>query len=316
MRAILPRIASGALSLAGLAILVFLLAHAVPGGPAYAILGNKATLDAQGAVNLQLGLNIPVWQQFFIWCGHLAHGNLGTSYLENRPVAELLATYETNTALLYGTGLALAVLLALATGAAHGLAGNRWPGRLIGATELAFYALPGFVIGTLLVAIFAGALGWLPASGNQSLRLAHPGWLDRARHLVLPAATIALFSFAPLSRYFARGVQDSLAADYTRAAIARGIPPRRILLRHVLPNALRPLITLLGLSFPLLVSGSVTVESVFGYPGLGWLLWRAALGRDYPVIVAIVLIGGVATVAANLVADLVVGWLDPRASFE
>ncbi len=316
MRRLAVRISAGALAILLLATLAFLLAHALPGGPAYAILGLRATPDRQGALDLQLGLDVPVWQQYQIWLRHLLHGDFGTSFAENRPVADILPAYAANSLLLSAAGLLGAVALALPFGLAHGLTARRLPGRVLGAIELAFYALPGFVIGTALIAIFSGWLDWLPASGDADLRRAVPSLADRARHLLLPAATIALFSFAPLARYVALATDEALASPFVRAARARGAGPAAVLFRHALPHALRPLVTMLGVSFAGFVSGTIAVETVFGYPGLGWLLWRAVLGRDYPVIVAIVLIGGVVTLIATLVADLCAGWLDPRAGFE
>ena len=308
----MTRLLSSLISLIILITAVFFLARALPGGPAYAILGLRATPDAVGAVNMALGLNNPVWRQYLIWWAHLLHGDLGTSFLLNRPVTVLLAEYAGNSALLYAAGLGAAACLAVASGLVHGLCWKSWPGRAIGALEIAFYALPGFFLGTVLIAIFSGWLGWLPSSGMSNLRLQHPGLADTARHLILPVATIMLFGFAPLSRYFAEGVHAERESDYARAAAARGLPPWRIVVRHVLRNALRPFVTMLGLSFPAVISTTLVVETVFGYPGLGWLLWRAALRQDYPMVLGVVLVAGLVTMAANLMADLTNRWLDPR----
>lgn len=306
-------------SLASCALLVtltFFLARLAPGGPAYAILGSKVTLSRKGAIDLELGLNVAVWKQYAIWWWHVLHGDFGVSYKLDRPVAALLAEYEANTWRLYALGLAGALVLAAITGLVHGLAAPRLSARIAAGVELLFYALPGFVIGTVLIALFADRLHWLPPAGDADLRLAAPSAFDRLRHLVLPAATVALFGFAPLSRYLALGIIETRAAPHILAARAAGVPPLRLFWHHILPNALRPMVTIAGLTFPLLVSGSVLIESVFNYPGLGWLLWYAALDRDYPVLVAIVLLGGVATIAANFAADLVASWLDPRVRFD
>ncbi len=163
---------------------------------------------------------------------------------------------------------------------------------------------------------FAVKLGWLPASGIVDVRDEHPGLGSFAAHLVLPVITVALVTTSGLSRYFGEAVHAELGKEYVRTAMAKGVGFGAILFKHVLRNALRPLITILGLSFPYIFTGGVTVETVFDYPGLGWLMWRSALERDYPVLIAIVLIIGVLTVLGNFLADLVNGLLDPRARYE
>jgi len=315
LRRVGSRTAESLMTLAVLVTLAFALAHAVPGGPAYSILGLKARPVSVAAVDMQLGLDVPAWRQYIIWWGHLLHGQLGTSYLLNRPVAEVIGEYAGNTLALDAAGLALAVLLGLAAGVVHGVYGRRWPGRLVSGAEILFYAMPGFFIGALLLMVFSVWLRWLPAGGVVDLRLEHPGPADRLRHLVLPACSLMLLGFAGFSRVMAQSLRTELARDYVRSARARGLPEARILWRHVMPNALRPAVTLLGMAIPFLFAGSVVVESVFSYPGLGWLLWRSALAHDYPVLVALVLLVGVATVAGNLLADLVNSWIDPVASY-
>ncbi len=315
MRPALKRCADAGLTLFALVTLTFVLAHAMPGGPAYSILGLKANPAAVAALDTRLGLDTPVWRQYALWWWHLAHGNLGTSYLLSRDVRGVLAEFAANTLALDTVGLLLAVLLGLAAGVAHGVYAKRWPGRLIGGAELLFYAMPGFFIGTVLLMIFAAGLHWLPAGGVSDLRLEHPDLADRLRHMVLPAASLMFLGFASFSRVIAQSVQTELARDYVRTARARGLTEQTILWRHVLPNALRPAVTLLGVAFPALFAGSVVVESVFSYPGLGWLLWRSAVSHDYPVLVALVLLIGVATIVGNLLADLVNSWLDPASRY-
>ncbi len=311
----LQRCAEAIVTLALLVTLIFALAHAVPGGPAYAILGMKATPAGVSAVDMQLGLDVPLWRQYLVWWAHLLHGNLGNSYLLNRPVASLLAEYQMRTLALYGGGLLLGTLLAVAGGLLHGMWFRSWRGRALASLELTLYALPSFFVGTALMAVFSTSLGWLPAGGASNLRLAHPGIADHARHLVLPVCTVALAVYAGLAPYFAQSVDQELRRPYARTALSKGLTPGGVLLRHVLGNALRPLITMLGLSFPALIAGSVVVESVFSFPGLGWLLWRSALAHDYPVLIGIVLLVGVATVLGNLAAELINTWLDPRSNY-
>jgi peptide/nickel transport system permease protein len=304
--------AEAALSLILLVTLVFFLAHAAPGGPEYSILGMRVSPARVQRVTTQLGLAMPVWRQYLVWWLHLLRGSLGYSFLLNRPVTGLLMEYAANTAALVGAGFCSGLLLTVAGGLAHGAWYRVFAGRLLGGLEVLLYATPGFVIGTVLVLVFSGWLGWLPPGGVADLRQESPGFADFARHLTLPAVTMALVVYASLARFFAESVDTELGRPYARTAAAKGLASRAILFRHVAPNAVRPLITLVGLSLPGLFAASVVVESVFSYPGLGWLLWRSALARDYPVLIGIVLVIGVLTVLGNLVADLVNTMLDPR----
>jgi len=298
-----------------LVTLTFALAHAVPDGPAYAILGLKAGPDRVRALNAQLGLDATVWGQYATWWWHVLHGNLGISYLQNRPVVSVIGAYAGRTAVLYSVATGLAVVAAMGLGWLHGVFYRSWPGRVCSAIEIFLYAMPGFFIATVLGMVFSSWLHLLPAAGMVDLHQAAPGFGDRAAHMVLPAASIALFVAPWLARIFAQGVHEELSRDYVRTAQARGVGFGSILLRHVTPNAIRPMVTMLGLSLPAIFSGNVVVESVFDYPGIGWLLWRSAVAHDYPVLVGIVLVVGVATMLGNLAADLVNAWLDPRVTY-
>jgi peptide/nickel transport system permease protein len=315
-RMIASRLASSSLSIVVLVTLVFFMVHLTPGGPAYSILGQKATAASIAEVNARLGLNVPIWKQYLLWWWHLARGELGYSYLISRPVGALLARYELNTLVLYSLSIVLSVLLSIGLGLIQGVYYGRWPARLIGGFQLGFYALPPFFVAAMLVLWFAVDLPILPANGIVNLRLSHPGIGSYAAHLVLPVTTITLLTVCSLSRYFGEAVHEELGKEYVRTAAAKGLAYPSILLRHVLRNALRPLVTILGLSFPYIFTGGVIVESVFNYPGLGWLMWRSALSQDYPILIAIVLVIGILTVIGNLLADLMNGLLDPRASYD
>jgi peptide/nickel transport system permease protein len=313
---VLRRLLSSAISIFILVTLVFFMAHLTPGGPAFSILGQKATPESVAALNARLGLNTPLVAQYGIWWWHLLQGRLGYSYLLNRPVGALLWSYEVNTLVFYAVAICLSTLLAILLGLAQGVWHGRWPAKLIGAFQLGFYATPPFFTAAILVLIFAVGLHWLPASGIGNPRVAHPGLGSFAAHLVLPVITVMLLTVPMLSRYFGEAVHEELGKEYVRTARAKGVGFAGILFAHVLRNALRPLVTMLGLSFPYIFTGGVIVESVFNYPGLGWLLWRSALSQDYPVLIAIVLLIGLLTVLGNLLADLVNGLLDPRADYE
>jgi len=316
LRTLFTRGSASFLSIALLITMVFIMAHLPPGGPAFSILGVKATPASVAAINSRLGLDIPLWRQYLIWWGHLITGNLGNSYLLNRPVTQILGSYFINTIAFYSISIVLSVILAIGVGLVQGVYYGRWPARVIDLYQMAFYSLPSFFVGTLLIMFFSVRLGWLPASGIVDVRDTNPGIGSFAAHLVLPVITVALVTTAALSRYFGEAVHEELGKEYVRTAAAKGVGFGAILFKHVLKNALRPLITILGLSFPYIFTGGVTVETVFDYPGLGWLMWRSALERDYPVLIAIVLIIGILTVLGNFLADLVNGLLDPRARYE
>jgi len=313
MRLLARRGIEAAITLALLASLAFMLAHAMPGGPAYSILGLKATPAGVSAVNLQLGLDVPWWRQYAIWWAHLAQGDLGTSYLLNRPVSAVIAAYAVNSLALCGAGFTAGLALAIACGLVIGTGGTG--ARLLEGAAIGLYAMPGFFLGSILLLIFSVWLHWLPGGGVVDARLAAPGLRDWAAHLLLPALTLALLVFPAPAQLFAHAVATERAQPYVRAAAAKGLTPLAVLRRHVMPNALRPLIGWAGAALPGVLAGAVVVESVFDYPGLGWLLWRSAVGRDYPVLLGVVLVLGTAAVLGNLLADLVNGWLDPRARF-
>jgi peptide/nickel transport system permease protein len=303
------RCGEAAASIVLLVTLTFVLAHASPGGPAYAIMGIKGSPDRVAAILQQTGADKSLWLQYATWWMNLLHGGLGRSFLLNQPVTGLLLGYAGRSLLLQIAGLSLGIILTLAGGIAHGKFYDTRFGRLLGAIEMIFYAMPGFVIGTFLA---LGCVGMLPSSGIADLHHAMPGLADRLRHLVLPALSLGLMTYSGLAPYLAEGIAAELRLPYARTALAKGLGPWAILSRHVLPNAVRPLITLLGLSLPALAAGSVAIESVFAYPGLGWLLWRSALSHDYPLLIGGVLLTGLATILGNLAADMVNTLLDPR----
>jgi peptide/nickel transport system permease protein len=290
-------------------VVVFALTRALPGGPARAILGPRATQIAVANFNHTYGLDQPVPVQFVDYVEALAHGELGFSYKRNQSVTMLLGEYLPVTLLLMVTSTALAVLVAVPIGMIQALRRNRLEDHLLTGILFVFYSMPVFWLGLILIVIFAGNLGWLPSGGPQGGISTYGGQLDT---LVLPIATLTLVTIALFSRYLRSAMIESLVQDYVRTARAKGASLRRVMLRHVLPNSLFSTITLLGLSIPYIFSGALIVEALYNYPGMGLLFWNAAQSRDYPVVVGVTLIVALATVAGNLVADLVYAVADPR----
>ncbi|MHB1544288.1 MAG: ABC transporter permease [Gammaproteobacteria bacterium] len=305
------RLAVSLLSLVFLVTIVFFMIHATPGGPAYSILGMHASPQAVAALNRQMGLNQPLSVQYAIWWAHLFEGRLGYSYIQHIAVSRLLGTYTRRTLLLDLCALALAVLSALLVGMVQGYYADRALGKIIGFAQILFYALPVFFIGILLIYIFSIRLNWLPPGG-----IGHHGGMSQMRHLILPAVTLALPIGAGLSRYFGHQARQEYRLDYVRTARARGFSDLYVAYRHVLRNAVRPFITMVGMMIPALFVGGVLTESVFNYPGLGWLLWRSALDQDYPTLSAITLLIGILTIAGNLAADVLNSILDVRVRYE
>lgn len=317
-RMILNRLGTSVLSLFLLVTIVFFLIHATPGGPAYSILGMHATPEAVAALNKQMGLDHPIWQQYGIWWEHLFEGNLGYSFTQHAPVASLMGSYLANSIILYVLATVVAVLFSVLIGMFQGYWAERTPGVLIGAGQIIVYSIPTFFIGVMLILFFAIYVSWFPPGGIGGEQSAG-GALNIGsyfHHMVLPAITIALPLTAGLSRYFGHQARSEYRLDYVRTARARGVPPLRVALNHVLRNAIRPLVTVIGMMIPGIFVGGILTESVFNYPGLGWLLWRSALEQDYPTLSAIVLLIGVLTILGNLAADLTNSILDVRVRYE
>lgn len=316
-RMIFNRLRTSALSLILLVTIVFFLIHATPGGPAYSILGMHATPEAVAALNKEMGLDHPLWQQYAIWWEHLFEGNLGYSFTQHAPVASLMGSYLANSIILYVLATVIAIFFSVLIGMFQGYWAERTPGVLIGAGQIIVYSIPTFFIGVMLILFFAIYVSWFPPGGiggDQSTGALNIG--SYFHHMVLPAITIALPLTAGLSRYFGHQARSEYRLDYVRTARARGVPPLRIAVNHVLRNAIRPLVTVIGMMIPGIFVGGILTESVFNYPGLGWLLWRSALEQDYPTLSAIVLLIGVLTILGNLAADLTNSILDVRVRYE
>ncbi|MFF8898021.1 ABC transporter permease [Streptomyces lydicus] len=291
-------------------VLVFVLLHLLPGGPARAILGVQATPDAVAHFNHRQGYDRSLPEQYVSYLGRLLTGDLGESYKLNQSVASLLAERLPKTALLAGLALALAAVVAVPLGVLQAVRRGRAADYLLTGVAFLAYATPVFFLGLVLILVFGQQLQLLPAEAPQADTVG--GILAQAPALVLPVVTAALGIVAAFSRYMRSAVLDNLAEDYVRTARAKGQSNARIMARHVLRNALIPLATLLGLYLPTLFSGTLVVESMFNYPGMGLLFWNAAQSSDFPVLLGVTLVVGVATVLGSLLADVAYALLDPR----
>jgi peptide/nickel transport system permease protein len=293
--------------------------HVAPGTP-FMPRGDRPPFDSATVTRLQaqFGLDRPLQVQYERYLAALAHGELGESFSERRPVAAMLADAIPNTIFLAGAALLIDLLLGLAIGvfqAEH--AGGLSDVALTNLT-LFFYSLPTFWLGLVLLLVFGGWLHWLPVGGivdpavHESLNLA-ARIADRLRHLALPALTLGLVGAAGTARFQRAAMMQALGQDFVRSARSKGLTARDVIWRHALRNALLPYVTLIGLALPFLLTGAVVVESVFAWPGMGKLAADAIAARDYPVVVATTLLASTLVVTGSLLADLLYAVLDPRA---
>jgi peptide/nickel transport system permease protein len=290
-------------------VIVFGLLHLLPGGPARAILGTHATPTNIAAFNKQNGLDSPVPVQYWHWLTGVLSGNLGFSYVQNQSVASLLAQRLPKTAFLAAVSVVLAVVIAVPVGFFQAVRRNRVGDYVVTTVTLVLYSTPAFWVAILLIDVLAVRLHAVPAEAPQG---SFSALFSDPQALVLPVLTITLVTVAAFSRYIRSSVLDELAQDYVRMARSKGAGRRVILFGHVLRNAAGPVVTLLGLSLPFIVSGTLITEQVFNYPGIGLLTFNAATSQDYPVMLGVVVVVGAATVIGSLLADVTHAVLDPR----
>ncbi|HEY7284973.1 MAG TPA: ABC transporter permease [Vicinamibacterales bacterium] len=294
-----------------ISVLVFLLIHAAPGGPLAIYLANPNVRPEDiERLRRALGLDRPLWVQYWSWLTAFARGDWGYSFSDGRPVIARIAERLPATLELAAVSLAGALLVTLPAGVAAGVRRGRWVDRATSALATAGISLPAFWFGLVLQIVFATGLGWLPSSGRST-----PGaddFGDHVRHLVLPALVLIVVQAAAWSRYLRGSVIDTLAEPFVAAARARGIPRRQVLVRHVLRNAIGPVLAVVMVDAALLVSGAVVTESVFAWPGIGSLFTEALARRDYTVLMALLMLTSTAIVVLNLVADLAHALVDPR----
>lgn len=290
-------------------LIVFGLLHLLPGGPARAILGTHATPSNIAAFNQQNGLDQPVPAQYWHWLTGVLSGNLGFSYVQNQSVSSLLANRLPKTAFLAAISVVLALVVAVPVGFFQAVRRNRIGDYALTTVTLVLYSTPAFWVAILLIDVLAVRLHAVPAEAPQG---SFSALFGDPQALVLPVLTIALVTVAAFSRYIRSSVLDELAQDYVRMARSHGASRRIILFGHVLRNAAGPVVTLLGLYLPFIVSGTLITEQVFNYPGIGLLAFSAATSQDYPVMLGVVIVVGAATVIGSLLADIGHAILDPR----
>lgn len=291
------------------AIAVFMIVRLTPGDPAAVIGGNGATSEDIARIREQLGLTKPLWTQFVIWGQGVLQGDLGYSFFLNKPVLELIAQRLEPTLSLAGGTLLLAIAIALPLGTLAAWRMGGWLDRAVMAFSVAGFSVPVFVIGYLLIYLFALELHWFPVQGYQRLAAGLGPWFMQ---LALPCLTLAVTYVALLARVTRAAVSEALTEDYIRTARAKGITERAVLTHHALRNAAVPVVTVIGVSAALLLGGVVVTETVFAIPGLGQLTVDAVLNRDFPVLQGVVLFFALTYVLVNLLVDVSYLFLDPR----
>jgi peptide/nickel transport system permease protein len=304
-RFLFHRLALLPVTLLGVISLVFFLTRVLPGDPVEAILGETASPLEKQALRRQLGLDRPLGEQYRDFLSRLARGDLGRSLQQQESVSALIFARFPATLELALAALTLAVLISFPLSAAAASRPGSALDRLALAFSVAASALPSYWLGPLLILVFSVNLGWLPVSGREGLL-----------HLWLPALTLAVGLAALLTRMLRSSLLEAAGADFVRAARARGLPERRVWLKHVLGAALLPTITLLGLQFGSLLAGAIIVETIFSWPGIGRLAVQAIQTRDYPLLQGCVLAISLSYLIVNLLTDLVYSWIDPRIRYE
>jgi peptide/nickel transport system permease protein len=310
---IVRRLIQSLVVMIGVTIIVFIILHLLPGGPAKAILGPKASAIQIHNFVVENGYDLPVWRQYIAFVGRLLHGDLGYSFEDNQTVDSLIGQALPKSALLVGFAYVLSLVIAVPLGILQAVRRNKPIDYVVTVVAFVGYAMPEFWLGILLISFLAVAIPLFPSSASQGDTVGQV--LSQPIGLVLPVATMTIVTVALFSRFMRSSAVDTLVQEYIRTARAKGVSEFAILRRHVLRNSLIPVITLIGLSLPSALAGDVIVESVFNYPGMGLLFWKAATTQSYNVLLGVTIVVGVATVLGNLIADVVYTTVDPRVRY-
>lgn len=287
------------------AVLVFLFVHMLPGDPARLAAGPDASPETVALVRADLGLDKPMPQQFLNFFTNMLQGDFGRSLRSKRPVSTEIAERFMPTLLLTLTSMAWAVVFGMAIGITSAVYRNQWPDRLGMTLAVSGISFPAFALGMLLMQIFSVQLGWLPTVGADS-------W----RHYILPSITLGAAVAAVMARFTRASFVEVIQEDFVRTARAKGVSEKWVVLKHCLRNALIPVVTMMGLQFGFLLGGSIVVEAVFNWPGLGRLLVDAVDMRDYPVIQTLVLLFSLEFILINLVVDVMYGFINPTIRYK
>ncbi|PNU05530.1 ABC transporter permease [Novosphingobium guangzhouense] len=301
----------------GVVVLSFLLLQLAPGDAVDVLAGEagSATAETMAEMRAHYGLDKPVGQRLVSYLADLAHGNLGFSPRYNMPVTQLIWDRLPGSLMLAGSALVLALIVGVALGVLMAAREGKATDRVLSVLSLIFYSVPAFWIGLMLIVLFSIKLGWLPSGGSQTIGSSATGIaavLDQLRYMILPTVSLSLFYIAIYARLSRISMIEAKGQDYVRTARAKGLGETHILFRHVLRNALIPLTTVAGMHVGGMLGGSVVIETVYGWPGLGRLAYEAVMGRDFAVLLGILLFSSLLVIVANAVVDVLHGIIDPR----
>lgn len=317
-RYLLRRLAQLVPTMAAILLIGFLLIHLAPGDPVLALAGDNGDAEYYAQVRQRFGLDQPLPQQLATYAANVLRGDLGTSYVQGRPVTDVIAERLPATLLLTGTAVVVSTVVGVAAGVLAAVRRGRWPDLSINTVVLTLYAAPVFFVGQLAILLLALRTGWFPVQGMTDPRGSATGLArvaDVAWHLVLPALVLAAQKVPAIVRLTRVGLADELTRDHIRTARSKGASRWRVVGKHGMRRPLLPVVTVLGGRLGHLVSGAVLVEVVFGWPGIGRLLVTALQTRDAPIVLGVLLLVAVSVVVANLVTDLGYLWLDPRVRY-
>ena len=295
--------------LLGVLIVVFGLVHLVPGDPVRIALGTRYSPDAYQTLRAASGLDRPIVEQFFAYIGSALTGDLGVSFRNGDPVTLTLLDRLPATLSLAVVGIVIALLISVPAGIWAALREGRISDAVVRIASQFGVSIPDFWMGLMLIALFASTLGWLPTSGYQALSDNPTGWL---RHVILPGLTVGLVAGAIMTRYIRSALLDVASMGYVRTARSKGLPPWVVTLRHIVRNALIPVLTITGIQLATILGGVIVVEVVFAWPGIGRLVYTAVAARDYPLIQGAVLLIATLFLLINLVVDVLYAVVDPR----
>ena len=307
--------------LIGASTIIFFLMHAAPGDPTSIYLGNP-NIDARVIEQMRenLGLDQPVHIQYVKWISSFLQGEFGYSFSQKRPIADILKDTIPNTLVLSGVALAIIFILGIVIGTVQAVRQYSWGDNLATALAFFFYSMPSFWFGLMLILLFSYKLQWLPASQmtsvNYEFMSGSAQLTDRLKHLLMPAIALGVGGAASVARYMRSGMLEQVRQDYVRTARAKGLSEGKVIFKHAMRNALIPVITLLGLFLPFLMAGSVLIETVFAWPGMGRTIVTAIFQRDYPVVLATAFVISVMVILGNLIADMLYSIVDPRIRVE
>ncbi|HCT96702.1 oligopeptide ABC transporter permease [Vagococcus sp.] len=298
-----------------LSVFIFLLAQAMPGDPFTGLINPNMEASQIEALREAAGLNDPWYEQYFRWIGNAVQGDFGSSYLYKLPVADLIGERAMNTIWLSLLTVILTYIIALPLGLFSGRYKDSWFDKIVVVYNYVSFAVPLFIFALITLFIFGYRLAWFPTTGSVSPGL-DPGTfkygLDKFYHIILPAITQALLGTAVTIQYLRSEVIDSQTLDYVRTARSKGVPTNKVYTRHIFRNASLPIASQLGYQITGLIGGSLTIEIIFAYPGMGKLFIDALTQRDYTVITALILILGIATLVGTLLSDIIMSIVDPR----